>query len=289
MPTHNWSVPPQQAKRLQFIAIPIVIIVILGALSFYTVGPGKRGVLLNWGAVQPGVVMPGAHFKMPFMQTVETLDVRVQKYERHESAATSDLQVVTTTVSVNYQLDPGKVDKLFKNVGKLQTLIFRVITPAVSNALKSVTARYKAENLVDNRNDVRTGVQTAIVAALEHYPVHVTAVNLTNFKFSGDYAKAIERKQVAQQQALQAKYELKKAETDAQQQVVKAKAQAQATLVAAKADAKALNMKRKVVTRELILLDAVNKWDGKMPKTLATNGNLLTMFDASRGTASEKH
>ncbi|HET6724880.1 MAG TPA: prohibitin family protein [Gammaproteobacteria bacterium] len=262
-------------------AIVIVVAIFIYA-SFYTIGPGHRGVLLKWGAVVPGSIAPGAHFKLPVAESVVTLDVRVQKYHAREAAASKDLQDVSTEVAVNFHLVPGKVGMLYKNVGNIQALEQKVLTPSASNAVKAVVARYNAEELVQNRDSIKQGIANEIISALKPYSVKVDAVNITNFKFSGDYAAAIEQKQVAQQKALQSNYELQKAKIDAQQQIVKAEAHAKATLVAAHAEAKALELKRKAVTPELIMLNAVNKWDGKMPATLVTNGKMLPVFDTSR-------
>lgn len=260
----------------------LVALAIIGWLAFYSIGPGERGVLMTWGKIVPGVVMPGAHVKIPFVQSVEKFDIRVQKYENNEAAASKDLQDVHTNVAVNLHLDAGGVDKLYQSVGNIREVEGKLLRPIVSNALKAVIAKYNAEDLVEHRDDVRKGVGAAIRQEMMAYPVEVDAVNLTNFQFSGDYARAIEAKQVAQQKALQAKYDLQKAQTDAQQQVVQAQARAQATLINAKADAQALEMKRKAVTPELIMLDAVNKWNGTMPATLVTDGKMLPVFDTSR-------
>jgi regulator of protease activity HflC (stomatin/prohibitin superfamily) len=277
---HSQTVNAPTKSSIAIAAVAAVFI--LGWLSFYSVGPGERGVLMTWGKIVPGVVMPGAHFKIPFVQTAAKFDIRVQKYENTEAAASKDLQDVHTNVAVNLHLDAGKVDKLYENVGNIDQVEAKLLRPIVSNSLKAVIAKYNAEDLVEHRDDVRQGVGAAIRREMKPYPVEIDAVNLTNFQFSGDYANAIEAKQVAQQKALQAKYDLQKAKTDAQQQVVKAQARAQATLINAKADAQALEMKRKAVTPELIMLDAVNKWNGKMPATLVTDGKMLPTFDTSR-------
>lgn len=253
-------------SKLNLIAIPIVIILVLTWLSFYTVSPGKRGVLVRLGAVQSGVIAPGAHFKLPFLDRVEEVNVRVQKFHAKETAASKDLQIVTTTVAINFHLEPTHVDELFKSVGQSRAVEAKVLTPATANAIKAVTARYDAEDLISKRDAVRAGIEDEIRQALKRYNVTIDAVNITDFAFSKDYASAIENKQVAQQRALQAKYELQKTKIDAQQQVVQAEAKAKATVAAAQAEAKALKLKRQEVTPELIMLNAVQKWDGQLPK-----------------------
>ena len=257
------------------------IVLILIATGFYTIPAGERGVLLTFNAVQPGVVMPGAHVKIPFVQAVRTTNVQVQKFSTQESAASKDLQDVSTTLAVNFHLDPSKVDELYRSVGTAADLEQKILAPAVSNVVKAVTARYNAEDLVSNRDMVRKSIEQEVRAALKPYSAEIDAVNITDFKFSSEYSHAIELKQVAQQRALQAQYDLEKVKIDAQQSVVKAQADAKATVAAAEAEAKALELKQKAVTPELIMLNAVQKWNGVLPSMMTGTG-ATPMFDMSR-------
>ncbi|HEX5421471.1 MAG TPA: prohibitin family protein [Gammaproteobacteria bacterium] len=268
-------------KIAPMLVIPVVIVLILIVTGFYTIPAGERGVLLTFNAVQPGVVLPGAHVKIPFVQSVRTMNVQVQKFAAQESAASKDLQDVTTTVAVNFHLDPKKVEDLYKDVGTAADLETKIVAPAVSNAVKAVTARFNAEDLVSNRDTVRKNIEQEVRSALEAYSAQVDAVNITDFKFSSEYSHAIELKQVAQQRALQAQYELEKVKIDAQQSVVRAEASAKATVVAAQAEAQALQLKQKAVTPELIMLDAVQKWNGQLP-TMMTGSGMAPIFDTSR-------
>ncbi len=183
---------------------------------------------------------------------------------------------------MNFHLDPTKVDELYKNVGSAADLEQKILNPAVSNAVKAVTARYNAEDLVKNRDEVRKGIEEEVRGSLEKYSAEVDAVNITDFKFSSEYSHAIEQKQVAQQRALQAQYDLDKVKIDAQQSVVKAEASAKATVVAAEAEAKALELKQKAVTPELIMLNAVQKWNGTLPTMMTAGSGTTPMFDFSR-------
>lgn len=256
-----------------------LIVLVVGAMSFYTVGPGERGVLLTWGKVSSGPVQPGGHFKTPFAQSVVEMNVQVRKYESKETAATKDLQNVSTGVAVNYRLIPGKVDSIYQNLGTMEQIQEKVLEPIASNSVKAVTARYNAEDLVENRNIVRQAIEKQIIAQMAQYDIDVTAVNITNFVFGHEYATAIENKQVAQQKALQAKYELDQVRTEAQQKVAKAKAQAQATLISAKADAEAMAMKNKAITSKLLQLEAIQHWNGTMPGTLVTSDKHGLLFN----------
>ena len=96
-----------------------VLMFILGA--FGTVGAGERGVLLQFGAVQDKVFDEGLYFKIPFIQKVVKMDVKIQKDEIPASASSKDLQVVTSRIALYYHLDPKAVNKVWQDVGKTTT------------------------------------------------------------------------------------------------------------------------------------------------------------------------
>ncbi|MBN6739169.1 prohibitin family protein [Acidithiobacillus sp. MC6.1] len=258
-----------------FVAVLAALILISLFGSVFTIGPGQRGVLMTWGAVQPGVLQPGLHFKVPFMQSVVKMSVRIKKSQAPETAASKDLQDVETTTAVNWNLQPQDAEWIYEHVGTEKSLVQRVIDPAISNAVKAVTAHYNAENLIVERDAVRAAIEAQIRSALKPYRVVVDSVNITNFSFSPQYSQAIEQKQVAQQKALQATYELQKARVDAQQVVVRAQAQSQAQALL-----------QKTITPEVIQLKAIRKWDGKLPKVVGGTGVFPIIGNISGATVS---
>lgn len=260
---------PALPKRGSAILIVAVLIVVLLWSSFISVGPGNRGVLMTFGKVTQTVLMPGLHFKIPFAQTVKHMNVQVQKSQTKETAASRDLQNVATEVAVNWALSPSDAAWVYAHLGNERELTEKVITPVVSNAVKSVAAHFDAEELVEKRDEVRNAIQKQIVTGLEQYKVQVNGVNITNFQFSPDYAKAIENKQVAQQKAQEATYDLARIKVQAQQEVAQAKGQS-----------KAQELLQSTLTPQIIRLRAVKKWDGVLPKVTG-NGAIPFIGDLS--------
>lgn len=251
--------------------ILIIALLILGLVwaSFVSVGPGDRGVLMTFGSVDQSVLMPGLHMKIPFAQTVKHMNVQIQKSQTKETAASRDLQNVSTEVAVNWAINPTDAAWVYQHLGGESQLTEKVITPVVSNAVKAVAAHYDAEELVEKRDEVRDAVQKQIVAGLAQYKVQVQGVNITNFQFSPDYAKAIESKQVAQQRAQQATYDLARIKVQAQQEVAQAQGQSQAQ-----------KLLQSTLTPEIIRLRAVKKWNGVLPKVTG-NGAIPFIGDLS--------
>ncbi len=249
----------QKVSRLAVLILILLVVVVVISSSFTIVQAGHRGIVLQLGAVKPVVFTEGLHLKIPFIQDVVPVDVRVQKAQSDQSAASKDLQVVTTTVAVNFHLNPDQVNKLYQGVG----LSFkeRIIDPAVSEALKAATAQYTAEELISKRSEVSTKVKEVLGSKLATYFMTLDEINITEFKFSTEFNNAIEQKQIAEQQALKAKLDLQRIEIEAQQ-----------TIESAKAEAESLRLQKLVVTPELVDLrkieaqiEAIKKWDGKLP------------------------
>jgi regulator of protease activity HflC (stomatin/prohibitin superfamily) len=236
-----------------------VVVIILAFSSFTTVSSGYRGVLLQLGAVKPTILTEGLHFKIPFLQSVQPIEVRVQKEESSQSAASKDLQIVTTKVAVNYSVDPDAVNKLYQDIGLDYRA--RIVDPAVAESLKAITAQYTAEELISKRPEVSAQVKDMLGKKLSKYYMKLEDINIKEFAFSEEFNKAIESKQTAEQNALKAQRDLDRIKIEAQQQVAQAGAEAEA-----------LRLKKQEVTPELIQLKqievqekALEKWDGHLP------------------------
>jgi len=143
---------------------------------------GYRGVLLTWGKVEDRILPEGLNFKMPFTQNVILMNVQIQKAESTESTATRDLQEVTTTVAVNYRLDPLYVNEIYKDLR--QDYADRVIKPNIEESLKATTALYKAEELITKRSEVKETFDNILAERLSIFHIQVISVSLTDFQFS---------------------------------------------------------------------------------------------------------
>lgn len=280
-------------RKILIIGAVIVAVGILFIGSFFTIiGPGDRGVLMNFGAVSGRILDPGFHFLIPVQQSVAKISVQVQKTQSSQSAASKDLQIVTTGVAVNYNLVPDRVNRIYRDIGGLESVDQKIIAPAIANAVKAVTAHYNADELLANRDKVREEIANQIRDSISNYDVKIDGVNITDFNFSAQYNHAIEEKQVAQQQALKANYQLQQVQISAQQQVVQAKAEAEAriesakgraeaTVLAAQAEAKAMTLKASAITPEILKLQMIQQWDGKLPRVVTGDTGVVPFLDTS--------
>ena len=244
----------------------VVVLVFLFAKPWVEVGPGQRGVVLNFGAVQDNVLGEGLHFRIPVVQEVILLDVRVQKVVTDRIAASSDLQDVTSSIALNYHLIPDKANIVYQTIGI--SYRERIIDPAILEVVKAVSARYSAEELITKRPQVSEAMRTSLMERLERYNIEVDAFSIVAFSFSKVFTEAIEAKQTAEQLALKAKRDLERVKIEAEQKVT-----------AAKAEAESLRLQRANISPDLIELrkieanlKAIEKWDGILPQVVGTGG-----------------
>ena len=243
--------------------ILFVVVAIIAALivfkAYVIIEPGHRGVVVQLGATKPVVLNEGFHFKIPFIQEVIPIEVRVQKSQTQQTTSSKDLQVVNTVIAVNYRLEGDSVNKLYQEVG----LGFEesIVDPAIGESLKAVTSQYTAEELISRRPEVSANVKETLSKKLARYYIRLDEINITEFNFSSEFNQAIEEKQIAEQQSLKANLDLQRIEIEAQQKIEQAKAEAES-----------LSLQKDHVTIELVELrkieaqiEAIRKWDGKLP------------------------
>ena len=218
------------------IAIGIIIIiasVILGA--FTTVPAGSRGVVIRFSGVTGTVLDEGLQWKLPFVDSVVTLSVQTLKYETNAASASKDLQDVTTTIALNYRLDPGQAAQIYRTLGN--DYIDRIAAPAIQETVKQVTARYNAEDLILRRDEVKNDITSTLSTRLLERGIITEAVSITEFRFSETFTAAIEAKVAAEQAVFEAKNKLERIKVEAQQAEEQAKGEANARIAKANGEA----------------------------------------------------
>lgn len=257
----------------------LVIGILVLALCVRVVGVGKVGVVTQLGQVNREV-QSGVMLKLPWpFETLSKFDVKTQKDESEAAAASQDLQDVNATVVTNYHIEPGKVGTLYRTVGTDYKK--RIIDPAIQESVKATTAKYPISDLITRRAEVKEAVLKSLRDRLAPRGILVEDISLTNLTFSKAFTQAIEQKQVAQQQAEQAKYLVDKAKNEAAAQIATAEGKATADVARAKGDAEAQRLRQQSLTPELLQQQAIEKWNGAMP-TYYGSGSFLFNIPVSK-------
>lgn len=250
-------------KYLKFLLLGLLVLIILITIfsSFATVPTGFVGVKTRFGKVQDTVIQEGLNLKVPFIEKIVKIDCRIKKLETSTSTASKDLQEVSLNVAVNYSVEKSTANNLYREVGS--TYENTIIAPAILESVKSVTAQFTAEELITKRAEVSNMIQENLIAKMTPHGFKVVDFNITDLDFSDAYNQAIEKKQVAEQQAKQAQYELEKAKVENEKKIAEAEANAKVMEVQNAATTEnAIRLKELEIQKEFI-----QKWNGQLPST----------------------
>ena len=244
--------------RIVGIVAIIIFIVVTIFCSFKTIKSGEVGLKVRFGKIVDTSLNEGFNLKIPYIEKIVKVNIKVQKEETLVESSTKDMQIINTTIAVNYRVDYTKASSLYKNVGN--NYQETILDPAIKESIKSAIAQYNAEEITTKRSEVSASCLEAIQKKVEKYGIIVEDFNLTDFSFSQAYTTAIEQKKVAEQN------------------LERTKLQAEAQIIEAEATKKANDLLKKTLTDELIAKQFIEKWDGKLPETYA-GGNILKMFN----------
>lgn len=245
-------------KMVIWVVIGCIAVVFLFGV-FRIVPPGHRGVLVTLGKVSETARGEGLNLKLPLIQKIKIIPIKQITVDGTASCFSSDLQRVDITYSVLYKIQPNAVVELYRSYQGSPYVA--LVEPRIQDVLKQNTAKYRAEDVVKNRDMIRTMVIQQIQKSVEDLIV-IVDVPIKNIDLSNELESAIEQKQVQEQQALAKTYELQKANK-----------QAEITIVNAKAEAEAVRIKGSAVAQnpKVIELEIANKWNGISPTTVVVS------------------
>ena len=263
-------------KLVLLIFVVILAVIFLGS-SFVVIPAGHTGVALTFGKVEDVVLQEGLHFKVPFVQKIVVVDNRIVKLDVNTEAFSKDLQTINTVVAVNYHVGKENSQTLYKNVGMGFEEV--LISPAVNEVLKAVTAKYTAVELVSSRAEVSMLLDEGLNEKMNAYGIFINELNIINWDFSEEYINAVEAKQVAEQNLIKTRTEQEQAlviaNTEAQKRVIAAEAEANEIKVLAQANAESNRIITESISELLIKYQTVAKWDGKLPTVMSGSDNML--------------
>jgi len=240
-------------------------LIILFNLPFVMVPAGNRGVVMRLGAVTGNIKSEGLSFRIPFIEKVKTMNVQINKKTVTLSAASQDTQQVTSTISVNYHLDPIKVAKVYQEIGVDYSE--KIIDPAVADACKNATAKFTAVEAVTKRDELGNVFRDILLNKVSDKGIIIDAVNFENVDFSDSFNAAIEAKVTAEQNALASKNKLEQTKYEAEQRVTQAKGEAEAIRI----QSEAINSQGGANYVQKL---AIDKWDGKLPVQMIPNATV---------------
>ncbi|MCP4988160.1 MAG: prohibitin family protein [Colwellia sp.] len=284
----------QATKHIGKIVATAVTTAILWQV-FYTIDEGHVGIVKRFGEATTQV-NPGLHTKVPFADGIEELEIRTRKNSENLKASTFEQMPVQAEVSVNWTVIRAEAFELYKGYGGLDQFENRILDPRLRSATKDALARFKAEQIIQNRGQVIQKIEETLLSAMAEFPVKLDSVQIENLILPQKYLQSIETKQTEKNLAAAEKHRLERQKLEAQREVntaeakrdaekaradgsayaieVEAKAQAEAILVKGLAEAEAMKKKADAIEANKTLVEYVKaqQWDGKLPTTVMGSG-----------------
>ena len=292
----------------------LVFSVLLALVSCVrTVPTGHTGIVTTFGKVEDITYEAGVHFCAPWQEVVN-MDNRNQKSSVDLSCFSSDIQEVSVTYTINYQISKANAQTIYKEIGIGYYDV--IIAPRIQEAVKSEFAKYTAEELLNMRSQLSGDIRTLLTTQLEAYNVVVIDASIEDLDFSDAFTDAVEAKQVAEQKSKQAKIEQEQknmeAEAAAKRAQIEAEAEATVAKIAAEADLEVVKIQADAAeyagqkdaavigqVRDILAKDPENldnddfhtlmlyyyilQWDGTLPETYFSNSDFYS-FMAALGT-----
>jgi regulator of protease activity HflC (stomatin/prohibitin superfamily) len=252
-------------KTLWFIGALVIFLLIAIISTFGIVNSWEIWIKYSYWTIE-STIPEWTYLLTPFVESVDTIDIKTQKLEVESISASKDLQTITTEVTLNYSVDPKLVMSLYRNIWK--DFIERVVQPTMQEAIKSSTAKYTAEELITKRELVKQWIKLQVSEKLNPIWIRVEDINITNFAFSPEFDQAVNQKVKAEQEALTQKNKLEQVKYEAQQTIEKAKAQAESIRI----QAQSISAQGWDQYVKLKLIDAWASWWAKVP-TYMSSGN----------------
>jgi len=268
--------PPSSSSvfRLGLSVLVGIVIAYLAFGSWYQVDQGERAVVLRFGELV-GESGSGFHFKLPWVDSVHRITAQTQtKRYQNLDAYSRDQQPADLTVSVTYVV--SNASEVYAQYGDLEVAVLRLIDPRLTAGIKTIFGQYDAVRAIQERAALNNDFATAVTSAIDGGPISIISVQIENIDFSDAYEQSVEQRMLAQVEIQKREQNLRTTEVEAQIARTKAEGEAQATRLRGEAEASAIKARAEALrmNADLVQLQAVEKWDGKLPTTMVPSSAL---------------
>jgi regulator of protease activity HflC (stomatin/prohibitin superfamily) len=243
--------------------VVITAVGVLIAAVFFVIGsgvveiqPNEVGVVFNVlsGKLSDTALGPGLHIIVPGVQEVTIYSTSQQEYtmsgEVSEGAVRGDDAVVALTqdgqqvkidITIIYRIDPANVNTVHRKwQNRYQDSLVR---PALRNQVRAALTQFRVEQIYGAQHaDLEQKIEEGARQIIEPEGFQVTNALIRNITFSPEYVASIEQKQVAQQQAEEARFRVQQRQQEAEQTRELARGDADAVEIRAQGEAEALRL-----------------------------------------------
>lgn len=291
--------PKMEVPRGVKVVFALIVIAVIGVFLFkqvsYTVQYGTVSIITRFGQIVGDPSQPGLHFKLPFIDDVITFKTQKIIYETVDPTVYSntvsknynatgikeletgyqDVAVDTTTkdgqqISLRYTLrfaiDSAKVKDVANMLGTEADVVDKIVKTESRIWARNVPRNYSAFDLyTGNIDNVSIEIKEKLAPIFVENGLILDEFGIRSITFQDEYVKTIEQKQIE-------KEKIATEENIAKQEEFKK----QALITKAQGEAEAQKLQQQTLTDQLIKKQYIEKWDGKLPTTIAgDSGNFL--------------
>lgn len=250
-------------------------------LSIRLIPAGKVGVVKRFGKTTGTTFSPGLHFIIPFVDSVTEYSTRKLIYETTTAEKqkgskadykdypvdtnTKDGQQVDIFYTIRFSVDPAKAEWILNNIGNENDLVEKVVKTESRIWMRNIPREYSADTLyTGDVVEVQNRVEEKLTAIFSQNGLILDSVGVREIKFTDEYVKAIEQKQI---EAVKVETEKNVAE--------QAKYRKEAQITEAEAQAKSQELLRQSITKEILQKMWIEKWNGQLPRVVTGNGSIM--------------
>jgi len=205
----------------------------LGSLLFvpsaflYDVDGGERAVMLNmFSGIDSKVRGEGTHFRVPWLMRPIIYNVRVRPRLIQTTTGTKDLQTVTIHCRMLFKPEIDGLPAIHNKYGP--DYDERVLPSIANEVIKATVAHYNAEQLLTQREHVSSEIREGVVQRAQQFSILMDDVSITHLTYGKEFARAIEEKQVAEQDAEKQKFIVQRSEQERQATIIRSEGEAEA-------------------------------------------------------------
>ncbi len=280
------------------IAAGVIAVLFVIATAWQTVlivPEGHVGIITHFGKAKTQVY-PGLNFKTPWVENVRIIEIRQRKNTEKLAAATNNQLPITALVSINWTVNADNALEIYKSYGTLDQFEDRILDPKLRSVAKAALSKFRADELIRDRNKAAARIQTMMADTLANFPVTVNSPQIENIDLPQQYLDAVQAKEKARENAEREKHVLAQQRLQAMQKVNTAEAErdalkaaadgrAYAILTEAKAEADAIRVKGEAeaatvhaitealkTSPQLVEYERAKRWNGQLPHTMMGQG-----------------
>jgi regulator of protease activity HflC (stomatin/prohibitin superfamily) len=264
-------------KHLSGIGVGVLIVgslVLTLPNSINQIKAGHVGVVYQFGDIV-GQVDSGLNFVLPWRNIREASVQTVGHHFKRINAFSSETQDVFVAATLNLNISPAHIQKLYRTVGPgwFETLV----VPRVNQFFKDETVKYKSVAIAPAREEIRKHVTERLATALRNDSITVSDLLVDDIDFKPEFKASIENKQMASQNALAEEQKIAGATHKAAQKVAEARGEGEAILIKATKQAEA-NMKlANSISPNLISYMSVEKLSPNIQVMMVPSGQGMIM------------